>query len=157
MDTCCTFSRANIFCTGWCFEEILLNRKLFYELYTTVFNIIEGPTIFVLEYSVFLWVKQDPHPTPPPSLPFSRYMQLMVSRCKISVYSSVTPPISSKSINHFCYIKTHTWGCSTMNNTFPLFYSPKPQSQEWILIYRKWSIWKQNQAVDQKLITEPFF
>ena len=26
-----------------------------------------------------------------------------------------------------------------MNNTFPLFYSPKPWSQVWILIYRKWS------------------
>ena len=54
MDTCWTFSRANIFRTGWCFEEILLNRKLFYELYMTMFNIIVAPTIFVLEYSVFL-------------------------------------------------------------------------------------------------------
>ena len=27
-----------------------------------------------------------------------------------------------------------------MNNTFLLFYSPKPRSQVWILIYRKWSI-----------------
>ena len=27
-----------------------------------------------------------------------------------------------------------------MNNTFLLFYSPKPESQVWSLIYRKWSI-----------------
>ena len=27
-----------------------------------------------------------------------------------------------------------------MNNTFLLFYSSKPRSQVWILIYRKWSI-----------------
>ena len=27
-----------------------------------------------------------------------------------------------------------------MNNTFPFFLFPKPRSQVWILIYRKWSI-----------------
>ena len=27
------------------------------------------------------------------------------------------------------------------NDIFVLFYSPKPRSQVWILIYRKWSIW----------------
>ena len=36
------------------------------------------------------------------------------------------------------------WGDKTeeiiMNNTFPIFYSPKPRSQVWILIYRNWSI-----------------
>ena len=35
--------------------------------------------------------------------------------------------------------KKSSWG-STMNNTFPLFYFPKPRSQVWILICRKWCI-----------------
>ena len=53
----------------------------------------------------------------------------------------------------FWYIKIHTWlqgsgvikqkkssWGSIINNTFLLFYSPKPCSQVWILIYQKWSI-----------------
>jgi len=35
--------------------------------------------------------------------------------------------------------KESSWGL-IMNNTFLLFYSLKPRSQVWILIYRKWSI-----------------
>ena len=64
MDTCWTFSRANIFCTGWCFEEILLDRKLFYELYTTVFNIIVGPTIFCLRIQCISVSETRPPPHP---------------------------------------------------------------------------------------------
>ena len=57
------------------------------------------------------------------------------------------------SMDQFWYIKIHTWlqgsgvikqkkssWGSIINNTFLLFYSPKPCSQVWILIYRKWSI-----------------
>ena len=57
----------------------------------TVLNIIIGPTFFALEYSVFLWVKQDPHPTSPPSLAFSRYMQIMV--CHTSNFQQINKPI----------------------------------------------------------------
>ena len=35
--------------------------------------------------------------------------------------------------------KKSSWG-SVMNKTFLLFYSSKPRSHVWILIYRKWSI-----------------
>ena len=34
-----------------------------------------------------------------------------------------------------------------MNNTFLLFYSSKPRSQVWILIYRKWSISRVSRVV----------
>ena len=36
--------------------------------------------------------------------------------------------------------KKLSWGLA-MNNTFLSFYSPKPRSQVWILIYWKWSIY----------------
>ena len=46
------------------------------------------------------------------------------------------------------YLAARLWGIkqkksswsSSMSNTFLLSYFPKPQSQVWILIYRKWSI-----------------
>ena len=147
MDTCWTFSRAksppgayNIILRGDLMEGFLLydfgelihggayfwNFTVFCELYMTVFNIIVGPTFFVLECSVFLWAKQDPHPTSPPSLPFSRYMQIMVSRCKFQFTHQ--SHLQFPAIKHFCYIKTRTWGRSAMNNTFLLFYSPKHQN-----------------------------
>ena len=61
------------------------------------------------------------------------------SLCKqfISKFSKPRPPSKNNGLS--LKQKKSSWG-SKMNNTLLLFYSPKPRSQVWILIFRNWSI-----------------